>query len=54
MSTDTERTDEYMNDLAERFTAAELCEELDLDVWDIIESFREKIIDNPNLLEKYR
>jgi hypothetical protein len=36
---------EFKLRLADRYTAEELCELLNLDVWDIIEAFSEKILE---------
>jgi len=41
---DQERLDEFKRRLADRFTAYELVELLDLDVWSIIELFEEEVI----------
>ena len=43
---DYEMANEYLDAVADKYTAAELAEELDLDVWDIIEFFREKILES--------
>ena len=45
MTLDTELFEEFKLELADRFTAEELCEILGLDVWDIIEAFQEKILE---------
>lgn len=45
MSSNQELIDELMNRLADRYTAEELCDILQLDVWDIIEAFRDLIVD---------
>lgn len=40
---DLDKFQEYLNQLADRYTAPELVEEMDLDVWDIIERFRDEL-----------
>lgn len=35
--------EEYLEQLADRYTASELVEELNLDVWEIIEMFRDRL-----------
>lgn len=45
MSIDYELLDEYKNSLADKYTAEELCELLELTVWDIIEAFPEAILE---------
>lgn len=45
MSVDYELFEEFKNQLADRYTAEELCEKLNLDVWDVIEAFQEKVIE---------
>jgi hypothetical protein len=45
MSIDVELLDEFKKELADRYTAEELCELLELDVWDVIEMFEEKIVE---------
>lgn len=45
MSIDTELFQEFKEQLADRYTAEELCELLQLDVWDVIEAFEEKILE---------
>lgn len=42
---DDELVEEYLASLADKYEAAELCELLELDVWDIIEMFRERCIE---------
>jgi len=42
---DRELLEEYKNQLADRYTAAELVELLELDVWQILEMFEEEIIE---------
>lgn len=54
MMVDRDLRDEYFNQLADRYTAAELVEEMELDVWDVIEEFREELLDNPIDVDKYR
>lgn len=44
MSVDREIFEEYKQSLADRYTAEELCELLQLDVWDVIEAFEEQIL----------
>lgn len=44
---DRERLDEYLALIADKYTAAEIAEILELDVWDILEMFRDE------LMEKY-
>lgn len=44
MAIDEDILDQYKRHLADRYTAEELCELLDLDVWDIIEMFEDKIM----------
>lgn len=44
MSVDREVLEEFKESLADKYTAEELCELLQLDVWDIIEAFEEKIL----------
>lgn len=43
MSIDDDLFEEYLQQLADRYTAAELVEEMDLNVWDVIEMFRDKL-----------
>lgn len=45
MSIDEEVLDQYKLSLADKYTASELVELLDLSVWDVIEAFHEKIMD---------
>lgn len=54
MTMDSERFEEYLLLLSEHYTAEELCTELELDVWDIIEMFRDRLEERPISLEKYR
>lgn len=42
---DREVLEEFKAQLADKYTAEELCELLELDVWDIIEMFEEKIVE---------
>lgn len=44
MSYDDELLDEFKKDLADKYTAEELCELLKLDVWDILEQFEERVM----------
>lgn len=46
MSIDDDLFEEYRQQLADRYTAAELVEEMGLGVWDILEAFREHLKDN--------
>lgn len=45
MSVDDDLFEEYLLAIADRYTAAELVELLDLDVWDVIEAFRDNLRD---------
>jgi hypothetical protein len=45
MSVDREVLEEFKQSLSDKYTAEELCELLQLDVWDIIEAFEDKIIE---------
>lgn len=45
MGIDYDLLDEYKKQLADRYEASELVELLELDVWDIIEMFPEKIME---------
>ena len=45
MSMDRELLEEFKATLADRYTAEELCELINLDVWDILEMFEDKIIE---------
>lgn len=45
MSMDRELLEEFKLMLADRYTAVELVELLELDVWDVIEMFEEKIVE---------
>lgn len=54
MMVDLSLRDEYFKQLADRYTAAELVEEMDLDVWDVIEGFQDELIDNPIDVDRYR
>lgn len=54
MTMDLSKFEEYLNQLADRYTAPELVEEMDLDVWDIIEAFRDRLEERPINLDKYR
>lgn len=45
MSMDREILEAYKSALADRYAAEELCELLELDVWDIIEMFEDKIVE---------
>ena len=45
MSIDREVLEEYKQTLADRYTAAELVELMELDVWDILEEFEEKVME---------
>jgi hypothetical protein len=45
MSQNEDLIEEYLNQLADAYTAEELCELLGLEVWDILEAFRERCID---------
>lgn len=42
---DFELIEEFKKELADKYTGEELCELLQLDVWDIIEAFQEKVIE---------
>ncbi len=53
MSNDPELVTEIRARLADRYTAAELCDLLDVDVWDIIYEYWEKILENEELIEEY-
>ena len=46
MSDDRELIDLYLDKVADKFTAEELVELLELDVWDIIEFYQEQILEN--------
>jgi hypothetical protein len=52
MSTDTEALEEFLKQIEDHYTAAELAELLDLSAWDLIESFREEIIDNSEMIRE--
>lgn len=43
MSIDDDMFEEYLQQLADRYTASELVEEMDLSIWDVIEMFRDKL-----------
>jgi hypothetical protein len=45
MSIDWELFEDYKKSLADRYTAEELCELMQLDVWDVIEAFQERVIE---------
>lgn len=45
MSIDEDTFEEYLCELADRYTAEELCELLELNVWDVIEAFRDNLRD---------
>lgn len=45
MSIDYDLLEEFKKELADKYTAEELSELLELDVWDIIEAFQEKVIE---------
>lgn len=45
MSIDREVLEEYKQTLADRYMAPELVELLNLDVWEILEEFEEKVIE---------
>lgn len=45
MSIDVELLEEYKLELADRYTAEELVELLQLDVWEIIEMFEDRIME---------
>lgn len=53
MTMDLDLFGEYLNQLAERYTASELVEEMDLDVWDVIEMFRERLEEGYVKPDKY-
>lgn len=42
---DDERVEDWLARLADKYTAIELCELLELTEWDIIEMFRDKILE---------
>lgn len=50
MTMNSDLLEEYLNALADRYDATELVELLELSTWDIIEMYREKIVEMPNLL----
>jgi hypothetical protein len=54
MMIDRSLTDEYFDQLADRYTAAELVEEMGLTTWDIIVMFEEDLIEKPIDADKYR
>lgn len=41
---DQDLVDEYKRQVADRYTAAELVDLLDLDVWEIIEAFEQNVL----------
>lgn len=45
MSIDRDLLDEYKRQIADRYTAPELVELLELDVWEVIEAFEEKVVE---------
>lgn len=45
MSIDDELFEEFLKNLADRYTAVELVELLELTEWDILEAFREKFLE---------
>lgn len=45
MSVDYELFEEFKKELSDRYEAVELCELLGLDVWDLLESFEEKVLE---------
>lgn len=42
---DEDRVDELLKAIADKYTAEEVCEILGLDVWDILEMFREQVLE---------
>lgn len=44
MSINRELLEEFKLELADKYTAEELCELLELDVWDLLEEFEDKIM----------
>lgn len=51
---DREMFEDYLLILADHFTAEELCTELGLDSWQIIEAFRDQLEEQPINIDKYR
>lgn len=48
---DNELLENFLNKIADKYTAEEVCEILELDVWDILENFREKIMEKKESFE---
>lgn len=51
---DKEIFEEYLITLSEHFTAEDLVSELELEVWDIIEMFRDRLEETPVNIDRYR
>lgn len=50
---DEDYTDEFLARIADKYTAEELVEVLGLDVWQIIEMFRERVLELDKEKVKY-
>lgn len=48
---DKERLDDFLALIADKFTASEVVEILDLDVWDVLEMFRDELIEKHERFE---
>ena len=52
MSMDLDLIQDYLQRVSEHYTAMELVELLDIDVWEIIDSFEDKILSS-KLIQEY-
>ena len=48
MSLDEDRVDEHLRRIADHYSATDLVDLLDLSVWDILEQFRDKVLELDN------
>lgn len=48
---DRERVDDFLALIADKYTAVEVVEILELDVWDVLEMFREELLEKQERFE---
>lgn len=48
---DNDLVDDFLALIADKFTASEVCEILELDVWDILEMFRDELLEKHDRFE---
>lgn len=48
---DQDLVEEFLTRLSEHYTAAEIVDLLDIDVWEILETYREQIIEKESIFD---